>query len=206
MIHQGIPTLYKSIRFRSRIEAKHAAFFDLLGWPWEYEPIDLAGYIPDFILTFPKQILVEVKATLEFKDLRDHTAKIEASGWDKESLIVGGRLFRSEASAENIFEGSTYLGLMSERVNFETDPEILKILPDGFVRAKRSYWDGARMLGCEDGGFSFHHDYCHWGCRRGCEGYQCWRHNGSEIELRTVLDRLWAEAGNEVQWKGRKTA
>ena len=34
----GIPTLYNGIQFRSRLEAKWAAFFDLLGWEYEYEP------------------------------------------------------------------------------------------------------------------------------------------------------------------------
>src|SRR5690554_4428220 len=45
-----IETTYKGINFRSRLEAKWAAFFDLLGWKWEYEPVDLNGWIPDFQL------------------------------------------------------------------------------------------------------------------------------------------------------------
>ena len=45
--HTGIPTTYNFQRFRSRIEARWAAFFDKMNWPWEYEPIDLAGYIPE---------------------------------------------------------------------------------------------------------------------------------------------------------------
>jgi len=31
----AIPTLYKDVQFRSRLEAKWAAFFDLLGWDSE---------------------------------------------------------------------------------------------------------------------------------------------------------------------------
>lgn len=57
----AIPTKYKGVHFRSRLEARWAAMFDLLDWTWEYEPIDLDGYIPDFILTFQDPILVEVK-------------------------------------------------------------------------------------------------------------------------------------------------
>ena len=41
----AIPTTYKGIYFRSRLEAKWAFVFDQIGWPWEYEPIDLNGYI-----------------------------------------------------------------------------------------------------------------------------------------------------------------
>jgi len=47
------PTEYKNIVFRSRLEARYAAFFDLLCWEWEYEPIDFKGWTPDFRLKFP---------------------------------------------------------------------------------------------------------------------------------------------------------
>lgn len=39
----AIPTKYNGINFRSRLEAKWAAFFDLLEWNWEYEPCDFNG-------------------------------------------------------------------------------------------------------------------------------------------------------------------
>lgn len=47
------PTMYKGVQFRSRLEARWAAYFDILGWGWEYEPIDLNGWVPDFRLTLP---------------------------------------------------------------------------------------------------------------------------------------------------------
>lgn len=48
-------TYYKGIRFRSRLEAKWAVFFDACGVEWEYEPegYDLGdgiSYLPDFKL------------------------------------------------------------------------------------------------------------------------------------------------------------
>jgi len=46
------PTRYAGVRFRSRLEARWAAFFDLVGWNWAYEPIDLAGWTPDFRVSF----------------------------------------------------------------------------------------------------------------------------------------------------------
>lgn len=61
MTHHAIPTKYKGVQFRSRLEAKWAAFFDLLGWRWEYEPFDRKGWIPDFILLGATPVLVEVK-------------------------------------------------------------------------------------------------------------------------------------------------
>lgn len=55
MTIKAIETRYKGYRFRSRLEARWAVFFDALGLQWEYEPegFDLgeAGwYLPDFYL------------------------------------------------------------------------------------------------------------------------------------------------------------
>lgn len=55
MAIQAIETRYKGYRFRSRLEARWAVFFDALGWEYEYEPegFDLGGgvrYLPDFYL------------------------------------------------------------------------------------------------------------------------------------------------------------
>lgn len=92
-MHAAIPTTYKGINFRSRLEARWAAFFDLLGWRWEYEPEDLAGWIPDFVLLEMerfKSILVEVKP---IRDM-DITAKAAVekyyrSGDRRSCLILG---------------------------------------------------------------------------------------------------------------------
>lgn len=62
-----IETHYAGCRFRSRIEARWAVFFDRLGLPWEYEPqgFDLPSgpYLPDFLLGSPggNRIWWEVK-------------------------------------------------------------------------------------------------------------------------------------------------
>lgn len=57
------PTLYKGINFRSRLEARWAAMFNVLGWTWEYEPECDGTYIPDFVLhgLNERRIFVEVK-------------------------------------------------------------------------------------------------------------------------------------------------
>ena len=56
----AIPTLYRGRMYRSRLEARWAAFFDRLGWTYEYEPFDLGKWSPDFLLT-DLDVLVEVK-------------------------------------------------------------------------------------------------------------------------------------------------
>lgn len=47
-----IETRYAGYRFRSRLEARWAVFFDSMGFEWQYEPqgyvIDGRAYLPDF--------------------------------------------------------------------------------------------------------------------------------------------------------------
>jgi hypothetical protein len=56
MTIKAIETIYKGYRFRSRLEARWAVFFDALGIMWEYEPEGFefggAKYLPDFYIPF----------------------------------------------------------------------------------------------------------------------------------------------------------
>lgn len=66
----AIETRYKGYRFRSRLEARWAMFFDRVGLTWTYEsdPINVAGeaYLPDFIVEVGgKQVMHEVKSLHE---------------------------------------------------------------------------------------------------------------------------------------------
>jgi hypothetical protein len=72
---KAIPTIYKGVQFRSRLEATWAAFFDLINIQWEYEPphISFNKWIPDFVLLGNKKpnILVEVKPIIHYKEFDD---------------------------------------------------------------------------------------------------------------------------------------
>lgn len=61
-----IETRYKGHRFRSRLEARWAVFFDALELKWEYEPQGyvVAGtpYLPDFWLPTLESFAAEVQA------------------------------------------------------------------------------------------------------------------------------------------------
>lgn len=63
-----IETRYAGHRFRSRLEARWAVFFDQMGIRWEYEPdcyrIAGKGYLPDFWLP-DLAVWVEVKGVLD---------------------------------------------------------------------------------------------------------------------------------------------
>lgn len=79
----AIPTKYSGVQFRSRLEASWAAFFDLAGWEWEYEPCELPGWIPDFYLKFEcghsacngyHDLLAEVKPFDSLEKFKGHIA------------------------------------------------------------------------------------------------------------------------------------
>ena len=85
---KGIPTMYRGVLMRSRTEARWAALFDELGWDWSYEPIDLPGWIPDFVLRLPHApLLVEIKSTSE--GFKDAMAKADRSGHKGEIVLLG---------------------------------------------------------------------------------------------------------------------
>ncbi len=194
--HQpGIPTTYAAVRFRSRLEARWAALFDLLHWRWEYEPLDLHNYIPDFILGFPAgEHLVEVKPEREIADLAKYEEKLVESGWTGEFLIVGSRPF-SEEPGLRATHARTFpaLGLLSDIAG------VRDICPDFAGIGSLAEANVHRCAAC--GNISFHHETNGWNCRI------CGAYDGNAL-LHPLepweLDGLWREAGNRVQWAARR--
>ena len=95
---KAIPTFYHGIKFRSRLEARWAAFFDACGVEWAYEVEgyeldDGTRYLPDFriksknISRVPsgQYLWVEVKGKMTNKDLH----KIEQFSKEAPIIILG---------------------------------------------------------------------------------------------------------------------
>jgi hypothetical protein len=200
----AIKTRYAHIEFRSRLEATWAKFFDLCGWPYEYEPIDLDGYIPDFILTFPyAPLLVEVKPTFQSKVHEDIAClsqevmivveKIENSGWEKDFLIVG-------ISSMALYGGDTdfpCIGVLGKR--FAEKRYVLQ------HEREMAYWlAGARLTHCEGcRQLSIIHAW-ELVCRKNgcCEENSCLGERLPTGEgVVSVARRHWAQAKNEMQYK-----
>lgn len=85
------PTKYREIVFRSRLEATWAAYFDLCEIEWEYEPFDLEGWVPDFLLKHGRhEILVEVKPVAD--PMQDSSEYAKATAYrDKAWILLLGR-------------------------------------------------------------------------------------------------------------------
>ena len=190
----AIPTMYQGQLFRSRLEARWASFFDSLGWEWEYEPIDLKGYIPDFVLRFHKPLLVEVKPDMELEGLRKHTSKIDLSGWEGEALIVGSCLFTVE-------EGPQAVPLSgSEKSNTACLGLTLDIALAKENNSRGPWlWNEATFQHCTHcKKFSFIDSNLSWHCRTsGCYD------GDSYCDPLTVSEatKLWRQASNAAQWR-----
>lgn len=82
---------YKGINFKSRLEAKWAAFFDRCGWRWEYGPAPFSGWAPTFRLTGAKEVIfVAVLPVLDFP--QGAASKIEKSDCTTDVLILGTQI------------------------------------------------------------------------------------------------------------------
>ena len=86
----AVPTTYKGINFRSKLEAQWAVFFELIGLEWEYEPCNLKGWFPDFSVPLWKTCttLVEVKPVDSF-DQNTGSKMAQASPLDVSLWLVG---------------------------------------------------------------------------------------------------------------------
>lgn len=110
-------TEYNGITFRSRLEAKWAAFFDLIGWEYVYEPSEISGYNPDFLLKCKSEAyntsicVVEVKPTVFIDDdFKKNTLK-KYSDLKAHILILSDFPFtQTEYENVSIGIGSQYLG------------------------------------------------------------------------------------------------
>lgn len=177
----AIPTKYGGIQFRSRLEARWAAFFDILGWTWDYEPIDCDGWIPDFVLHTSPRTLVEVKPVWDFDS--DVAAKMErgAGVRPEELLLIGNGPLRHEGETVN---GAPSLGWLGDK---------------DWVSETGAQWNRAVFCGPNEGRVGFasnNHSYRDRISNLG-NGDQHLPFNAHHAR---VYD-AWRTAGNCVQWR-----
>lgn len=185
----GIPTTYRHGEFRSRLEARWAAFFDLVGWSWVYEPLDAEGYIPDFLIQGRIPFFVEVGPCITQQDYEAKTAKPDrvAASLRHDVLVVG-----VSPLPDLHIGGSGHLaaGWLGE---FFDDEGILA-------------WDAG--VWAWDIGLGIYHTYHSYTHRprgpaepREMSVDPSWGYPPHGEGGTVLIERLWAEAGNVVKWR-----
>jgi hypothetical protein len=188
------PTKYAGVQFRSRLEARWAAFFDLAKWPWEYEPLDDEGWVPDFILT-KSGIPVEVKP-IEWPCVEKNDAErlfdVVRTREDLEKVRKSERLdiLVLGAYPPIVVGAAPILGVSHVTFIDGESREQLAAVTEGECKPKIP-------------GYPYVIDL-----RRDNE-YHIWMGSGEpmfrnekEFASRDVVNGLWREAGNLVQWRG----
>jgi hypothetical protein len=215
MMLTAIPTRYRGVQFRSRLEARWAAFFDIAGWRWQYEPIDLDGWIPDFRLCGKVPALCEVKP-IDFGGF---------TGTLRDSEKAFNRIRSAAPNVINIRNQFHELRVDDAKQNdcselFDHEIIVLGLGPapsqmmddNGYSIPLFGYMLHEHVTGCADwtvicAGYEPQHlDYIavetrSWRYRIGGQSDE----SGGKDHLQFIKDcdveDLWREAGNFVQWK-----
>lgn len=99
IVIKPIETIYKGYRFRSRLEARWAVFFDHLGIPYDYEregyQTEFGWYLPDFYIfpygETPYGYIVEVKPDIptDTEKLKLASLVFELPSYTEALLLIG---------------------------------------------------------------------------------------------------------------------
>ena len=167
-----IPTTYEGVNFRSRLEASWAAFFDLIGWKWEYEPFDLDGWIPDFKIYKDKSrwLLVEIKPITSLDGMEDQINKMMGATEGREVLLLGSTPLIGE-EAENHFGWFITSEMGEGMAALDFNPE--------------SGWDLYDLI------YSYHHRLSGVGSGD----------NHLTTTRMSQIQPIWKEAKNKTQWR-----
>ena len=180
---KAIPTVFGGVEYRSRLEARWGAFFTLLGWDHLYEPLDLDGWAPDFMIRGAAGVtLIEVKPEINVDTMRAFRMAAPPSS---RSILVGAAPTITEwQTTIGVGWGDGVVGYMSH----EDDPEPTSVghLEDILVGRCGGGAGGCGLGMCPADGA--------WSCWR-CNAY-----DGNPAWDDGVIDGLWKRACNLTKW------
>lgn len=195
---KAIPTVYNGTQYRSMLEARWAALFNLMGFRVQYEPEAFPGYIPDFMVPehayghkgISHGFVIEVKGALEAFDLQ----KIRRAGWgtgqgceDNNTSAAYGNilLVTGEGPAGMRHYWRSGLDTHSEEREGKGRLGLLWMLNAWHPTTSPWVWA--------------------WAARNGYDGQNP---RGLEIDPSQLQDEAWTAAGEAVRWspKSRPTA
>lgn len=218
----AIPTKYKGIQFRSRLEARWASFFDLCRWYWKYEPFDLPGWIPDFAIypyvgshsddawnwkpDLSRPILVEIKPITSLCDATIEKIGVAAASWLSANRAPTGEVW---LLGNGPMEGrSSWFRQLGWRIGAFWLSDFRRDDPKSVTNPKHwhelyafQYYGPNGLLDGEP--------LSEFVTVNGSEGCDLLVGQTTCISLisessSSVVDDLWNAAGNDVQWKAAR--
>lgn len=135
---------YKGLKFKTTLEARWAAFFDLAGWSWWPNPREIEDWQPDFLVKFPcghsecggdHTLLVSVLPILDLTAVKGHpclTHSYQVEDADGNWIADAGALFGSNPFVTT-WEMSHGAGGGIEEIS-------------GWVHNTNEYWDKSKSL------------------------------------------------------------
>ena len=140
-----IETRYQGYKFRSRLEARWAVFFDLLGVVWEYEPegfrMGSVCYLPDFRLSLPvKRLIPGLLPRLE--PVESEQVWLEVKPLGKE--MSGGEILKVREFARATVGKSVYVLAAGDPMeqtarSFQLSGATLQLCGAAFDKGKAAY-------------------------------------------------------------------
>jgi hypothetical protein len=184
------PTRYAGVQFRSRLEARWAAFFDLAGWAWRYEPVDDTGWVPDFVLV-RSGLPVEVKPIeWPYVDTSD-IDRVFAVVREREDLGKVRRSDRPEALVLGAYP------VIVEGAPAAIGVALVRYIDGGASEQLVTVTEGAHAGGDKRFDARIDDDFGVWIG----SGQPMFRNEKAAVN-HTAAEIAWREAGNLVQWRG----
>lgn len=192
---KAVPTLYNGIQFRSKLEAQWAAFFDLVGWRYTYEPYEINGRLPDFIIHCDesviyaeKQIIVEIKPAIYLTDEYIKKTITDYCEYPAHILFLSEKPFYRNDCEQMV------IGKGWQRYLFEYDPD-----DEGFdiydINMKQGVGKSLFDIGSEYASFDNMINFSEY--RKGFIRFN----DQWGLEYCEEIIGLWKKAGNKVQFK-----
>lgn len=138
---QPIETLYEGVRFRSRLEARWAVFFDRLGIKWHYEhegyETPFGRYLPDFWLP---------NVYLRHKDQKGVLLEIKPAGWHDDRFEV--EKYTTVGSDGKEVEREHMIGNTQARLQYVANQlKVAAVFVRGFEYDMRWHqWEGLEQI------------------------------------------------------------
>lgn len=178
----AIATTFDGIEYRSRLEARWAAFMRNIEWEHTYEPLDGDGYIPDFIVHGAAPFFVEVKPAVVLAEFQQEQSKVERGlrQFDRDIVIVGVTPFLTSAQGfQSRYQDGVSVGWMLSEGDWQPA-------------------DWVTCLKCH--AVAMHHTTMSFHCRP-CNHYEGKAYAGTPAI--DYIQGAWSDACNEVKWRGR---